>query len=154
MMKEVFLMKTNKIAEVTNLDHRHVLRLIRKYRGELTADNENPNDYFIPSTYLSGGGQKQPAYDVTPAGIKILADHIRPDHANALLGYWERKGKSQWENAHPSPKDPIKQMALFSMEETPTQREKALIAENSYLKGKIAAYEKILSDQRAKAVNL
>lgn len=150
-------MKSNKVAEITNLEHRHILRQIRKYRRELVLEGKNPDVYFIQAHYLADSGQKQPAFILTPQGVEYLANRLRPDHANELIGYWERKGKDQWKSAHPTPpseKQPAHQISLFPYEETPTKREKELIAQVSFLKGQVAAYEKILSRQQAKAVNV
>lgn len=139
-------MKTNKIAEIIFLDHRHILRQIRKYRSNLTASNKNPDDYFIPTTYLASNSQQQPAYQVTPLGIDYLARHISKDHAQPLLSYWERVGKSQREAAH-TEKAKNEQATLFSIEkvqEKETTRERELMAEIAYLKGKLSAYEMVI----------
>ncbi|GAA5418016.1 hypothetical protein Pryu01_03094 [Paraliobacillus ryukyuensis] len=67
---------SREVAEITNQNHKELLRKIRNYVQVLGKRNFAPTDFFIESSYTSSQNKQMPCYLITRIGCDMVANKM------------------------------------------------------------------------------
>lgn len=72
----IFYADSREVAEMTEKEHKHLLRDIQGYLDILGKSNFGPTDFFIESTYMSSQNKTLPCYLITRKGCDMVANKM------------------------------------------------------------------------------
>lgn len=85
-MNNTELVKTNgqasatinsrEVADMTGVEHKELLKKLRKYATILNGGNFALVEFFIESTYVDSKGQERPCYELTKKGCEMVANKM------------------------------------------------------------------------------
>ena len=61
------------VAEMVEMEHKYLMRNIRRYTGEMTGAKISPVEFWNVSAYKDSKGENRPCYLVTKKGCEFLA---------------------------------------------------------------------------------
>jgi len=74
--KGQFAIESREVAGMVSKQHKDLLESIRKYEEFLTGGDFRSFDFFAPSTYIDGKGEKRPCYFLTRKGCDLVANKM------------------------------------------------------------------------------
>lgn len=67
---------SREVAEMTGVEHKELLKKIRKYADILNGGNFALVEFFNESTYVDSKGQERPCYELTKKGCEMVANKM------------------------------------------------------------------------------
>ena len=61
------------VAEMVEMEHKYLMRNIRRYTGEMTGAKISPVEFWNVSAYKDSKGENRPCYLVTKKGCEFIA---------------------------------------------------------------------------------
>ena len=61
------------VAEMVEMEHKYLMRNIRRYTGEMTGAKISPVEFWNVSAYKDSKGENRPCYLVTKIGCEFIA---------------------------------------------------------------------------------